>query len=102
MKTLYIDCGMGAAGDMLSGALLELMPDIPGTINELNAIGVPGVIYKRKGAEKCGIKGSQFVVTVYDEEEGEEHDHDHEHHHHHHHHDADEVIMAGPLKELKR
>ena len=45
MKTLYIDCGMGAAGDMLSGALLELMPDIPGTINELNAIGVPGVIY---------------------------------------------------------
>ena len=62
MKTLYIDCGMGAAGDMLSGALLELMPDIPGTINELNAIGVPGVIYKRKSAEKCGIKGSQFVT----------------------------------------
>ncbi|MBO7386774.1 MAG: nickel pincer cofactor biosynthesis protein LarC [Lachnospiraceae bacterium] len=93
MKTLYIDCGMGAAGDMLSGALLELMSDVPGTINELNAIGVPGVIYKRKSAEKCGIKGSQFVVTVYDEEEGEEHDHhhdhdhdhDHDHHHHHHH-----------------
>ena len=27
MKLLYIDCGMGAAGDMLTGALLELLPD---------------------------------------------------------------------------
>ena len=27
MKTLYLECGMGAAGDMLTAALLELMPD---------------------------------------------------------------------------
>ena len=27
MKTIYIDCQMGAAGDMLMGALLELVPD---------------------------------------------------------------------------
>ena len=27
MKTLYLDCAMGAAGDMLTAALLEVMPD---------------------------------------------------------------------------
>nr|MCR5641420.1 LarC family nickel insertion protein [Lachnospiraceae bacterium] len=27
MKTLYIDCGMGAAGDMLSAALYELLSE---------------------------------------------------------------------------
>ena len=27
MKTLYLDCGMGAAGDMLTAALSELFPD---------------------------------------------------------------------------
>ena len=27
MKIMYIDCGMGCAGDMLMAALLELHPD---------------------------------------------------------------------------
>ena len=101
MKTLYIDCGMGAAGDMLSGALLELLPDANATIKELNALGIPGVIFKRKSSVKCGMTGTEFVVKVYDEEEKAEsagsdealsaehdyhaHDH-HEHDHHHHHH----------------
>ena len=26
MRTLYLDCGMGAAGDMLTAALSELLP----------------------------------------------------------------------------
>lgn len=26
MRILYLDCGMGAAGDMLMSALLELVP----------------------------------------------------------------------------
>ena len=27
MKTLFIECNMGAAGDMLMGALYELLPE---------------------------------------------------------------------------
>ena len=43
MKTLYLDCGMGAAGDMLTAALLELLPDAEGFMAQLNALVIPGV-----------------------------------------------------------
>lgn len=41
MKTLYLECAMGAAGDMLTAALLELMPDKDVAVAELNAIRHP-------------------------------------------------------------
>lgn len=90
MKTLYLDCGMGAAGDMLTAALLELLPDPDAFINEVNALGLPGVHVKRETSVKCGITGTHISVTVNgEEEESHDHHHDHEHHHdhgHHHHH----------------
>ncbi|MBR4732066.1 MAG: nickel pincer cofactor biosynthesis protein LarC [Lachnospiraceae bacterium] len=89
MKTLYIDCGMGAAGDMLTAALLELLPDKDGFVDELNALGIPGVKYVKEASVKCGITGTHMRVTV-DGAEEESHDHDdHEHHHHHDHDDHD-------------
>ena len=107
MSTLYIDCGMGAAGDMLTAALLELLPDQDEFVKELNALEIPGVHFEREPAVKCGITGTHMKVLVHGMEEGEEHHHhehehdhedhchDHEHHHdhdhedHHHHHDHD-------------
>ncbi len=83
MRTLYIDCGMGAAGDMLSAALLELLADKEKFIDELNALGIPGVVYRAEPSEKCGIRGTRMVVTVNGEEEGCEHEHCHEHGHEH-------------------
>ncbi len=39
MKTLYLDCGMGAAGDMLTTALLELI-DRTTFLNTINSLGL--------------------------------------------------------------
>lgn len=99
MKTLYIDCAMGAAGDMLTAALLELLPDQDSFLDELNHIGLHGVTIKREPSVKCGITGTHVSVSVNGVEEDEhlhdqnhdhhhhhEHDHGHEHHHHHHEH----------------
>jgi hypothetical protein len=95
MKTLYLDCGMGAAGDMLTAALLELLPDPAAFVEKLNALGIPGVVFTRTASVKCGITGTHIAVTVDGMEEGEHHhhhDHDHGHEHedtHGHDHDHD-------------
>lgn len=81
MKTLYLDCGMGAAGDMLCAALLELLPDPEAVIRELNGIGIPHVVYTKTASRKNGITGTHIGVRIDDEEE---HEHMHEHHHHAH------------------
>ncbi|MBR1700700.1 MAG: nickel pincer cofactor biosynthesis protein LarC [Lachnospiraceae bacterium] len=94
MKTLYLDCGMGAAGDMLAAALLELVPDREAFAKRFREAGIPGVELQIEKAEKCGITGTHVKMLVQGEEEvsedahGEhdhEHDHDHEHGHDHHH-----------------
>jgi len=111
MKTLYLECNMGAAGDMLSAALLELHPDPAAMVDRLNALGIPEVVFEAEEAVRCGIRGTHLKVTVRGEEEesldvpasadghqheihdhedhshghGHDHDHDHEHGHHHDH-----------------
>ena len=97
MKTLYLDCSMGAAGDMLAGALLELVPDPDASVAELNAFGIPGVMYKRETLSKCGIAATHLSVTVAGHEEHESHHH-HDHHHHEHRSLADVLHVIGHLK----
>lgn len=90
MKLLYLDCGMGAAGDMLGAALAELLPDDArdAFTSELNAAGIPGVHVSLDPSVKCGITGTHLTVTVNSTEEKEGgHSHSHEHSHHDHQHD---------------
>lgn len=88
MRTLYIDCAMGAAGDMLTAALLELTDDPSAVVRKLNTLGIPGVEFIAEPSVKCGVGGTHMTVQVGGHTEGEHHhhhhDHDHEHGHHHH------------------
>ncbi len=96
MKTLYIECNMGAAGDMLTAALLELHPDPQGFLSRLNAIGLKGVSIAADRVKSKGIEGTRMSVTVngveetcpedmHKEEHGHAHEHGHEHEHTHEH-----------------
>ena len=80
---------MGAAGDMLTAALLELLPAPDEFVKELNALGIPGVHFQKETSVKCGITGTHMTVTVNGEEEGS-HDHEHSHDEHGHGHDCHE------------
>ena len=77
MKTLYLDLSMGAAGDMLTAALLELCPDAAAALEKLNNLGIPGVRFRAEKTQKLGVTGTHMVVTVHGEEEGDGHHHAH-------------------------
>ena len=85
MKTLYLDCGMGAAGDMLTAALLELHPDPADFLRRLNAALPEEITVSAVADEKCGLRGTHVSVVIEGDEEGEEP------HHHHRHTDLSEI-----------
>ena len=91
MRTLYIECNMGAAGDMLMSALYELMDEEQKEefMKRMNGLGLPGVKITPRKAVTCGISGTHMEVTVYGEEE---HEPGGEHGAHHHH--ADPLHIA--------
>ncbi len=98
MKTLYIECNMGAAGDMLLASLAELTGDVKACEDKLNSLGIPDVTYDFEKSVKCGIEGTHAHVAVHGVEEDEHmHDHHHEHEHEHehdHHHEEHEHAHA--------
>ncbi len=99
MRTLYIDCGMGAAGDMLTAALLELFENKEEIVKQLNALQIPHVTYTLEPSTKCGITGTHIRVEVDGIEEDE---HLHAHHHHHTHssmHQIEHVLEHMSLDE---
>ncbi|MGB4658131.1 MAG: nickel pincer cofactor biosynthesis protein LarC [Mobilitalea sp.] len=69
MKMIYVDCSMGAAGDMLMSALLELRENQEGFIQRMNDLNIPGVKVSLSKAVKCGITGLHVTVKVKEEEE---------------------------------
>ncbi len=96
MKTLYIDCSNGAAGNMLAAALWEIVDDKEQFLECVNATGIPGVKVYALPEVKCGVVGTHFKVEIHGEEEhrgmpvilDNEHKHElnHTHAHTHNHH----------------
>lgn len=116
MKTLYLDCSMGAAGNMLTAALYELLDDTEKKdfINQINNIGLSKTVVSVEKTEKCGILGTYIDVSVdgikeenlftkNEEKIKEEHHHEHcdnhieehghSHTHHTHHHTSFQEIV---------
>ena len=92
MKTLYFDCAMGAAGDMLMGALLELHPDREAFLARLNRALDGRAVVSAAPDSKCGISGTHVSVVIDGHEEGEEADAQHHHDGHHHHTSVSEIL----------
>ena len=72
MKTIYLDCGNGAAGDMLSAALWELVDNKREVLDEINSMGLEKVETYALPAEKQGVNGTHFMVSVGGEVEHSE------------------------------
>lgn len=81
---LHIDCRYGAAGDMLTAALLDLVPaeDRAEVLKELNSIGIEGVVYEADEVTKHGQHGASVKVLIHGDTE-DNHEHHTGHHHHH-------------------
>ncbi|MDR0917199.1 MAG: nickel pincer cofactor biosynthesis protein LarC [Oscillospiraceae bacterium] len=83
--TLHLELNMGAAGDMLLGALYELLPDRDAFVESLRALNLPDVEIAPEQSVKCGVVGTHMRVTVRGDEEHSHDDHGHAHSHAHDH-----------------
>lgn len=99
MKILYIECSMGVAGDMLMGALYELLNDEDRKkfTDKMNSLGIEGLHVEAVPSVKCGINGTHMNVTIDGHEELESHHSEHHHHHGASMHDIRHVIDAAGI-----
>lgn len=101
MKILYIECSMGVAGDMLMGALYELLNDEDRKkfTDKMNSLGIEGLHVEAVPSVKCGINGTHMNVTIDGHEELESHHSGHHNHHGASMHDIRHVIDAAGISE---
>ena len=116
MKTLYFDCSSGISGNMVLGALTEIIGDENYLLNELKKLNVDGYKIEISKKVKNGITGTHVNVILENEgNNNEHHSHEHEdenkvnhdnkneHQHHHHEHrnleDINKIIDNSTLEE---
>ena len=72
---LYIECKMGAAGDMLMSALYELLSDTQKNefVDTMNSVFGNDVQIRPEAKNTCGINGTHIHVLALEAEEGCDH-----------------------------
>jgi uncharacterized protein (TIGR00299 family) protein len=77
MKTLYLECCTGAAGDMLTAALYELLKDNDKKcfLKQINSLGLNDISVTARPIEKNSINGTKIYVKIFKEEEHEKNFH---------------------------
>ncbi|MCI8282579.1 MAG: nickel pincer cofactor biosynthesis protein LarC [Lachnospiraceae bacterium] len=101
MNLLYLECSMGAAGDMLMGALFELLTpkEQENFLHQMNHLGFHDVTLSVSRREKCGIFGTHMNVLIHGKEEDEymhTHSHEDDTHSHPHSHPHGDDIHSHP------
>lgn len=75
MKTLYLECNMGAASDMLLGALYEICDQKDLFLTTMNEVfGSYHISLTADKSEKCGIIGTHMGVLIDGHEESSSHE----------------------------
>ena len=121
MKTLYLDCFSGAAGDMLLGALIDAGVRLDDVRRALGSLAIsPDVVWTER-VTRAGITATKFCVRgekappehvhapahAHAHAEGHEHTHSHSHedggshdHHQHHRTHVDRHRTLGEIAQL--
>ncbi|MCL1802534.1 MAG: nickel pincer cofactor biosynthesis protein LarC [Eubacteriaceae bacterium] len=100
MKGIYFDCSMGAAGDMLSGAVYSLLSEGQQEefLRTLNGLGIGTSVYITS-ERKQGILGVRFHCEIGGKSEGEEASSPNSHSHSRHAAEIDRIIESFDISE---
>ena len=70
MKTIFFECNMGAAGDMLMSALYEICEEKEWFLHTMRKVFLPyGVTISAESSVKCGVRGTHMNISVHGIEE---------------------------------
>lgn len=82
---IFFECNMGAAGDMIASALVDLFEDREAIVAELNSLNLPKTEIVLNEKMQNGISAVHLDVLANDMQETPDNVDEHAHHHHHHH-----------------